>query len=287
MGKIAAAVVLYYPDRKFLKNLQTYLPLTDKLWVFDNSEKADEYIRAFLKNLGPKVFYFSDGLNKGIASRLNHAAQLAIEDGFDWLLTMDQDSFFEDNQLERYFTCVEQFDNCEDVAMFGVDFSENKIQTSNCSFKESNLIITSGSLINLNIFEKTGGFDEDLFIDEVDFEFCLKAVSKGLRIIQFTHIYLRHQLGVISQHRSLKNNRLTLRTLHSPIRLYYLTRNFLFLRNKYGESFKTDIEFKKNALLNRLKNNILYTKERWMVIKYIFRGWKDYRKKRMGKIDSH
>ena len=169
--------------------------------------------------------------------------------------------------------------------MFGVMFTNKATENISCSFKDVNQLITSGSLVNLKTLSAIGNFDENLFIDEVDFEFCLRAVTKGYRIIQFTHIFLHHQLGVITYHRSLKSNKSTPRTLHSPIRLYYLTRNFLYVKKKYGKRFKEDIHFKKKALLNRFKNNILYGKERWKVIRYIIRGYIDYKKNRMGKFE--
>lgn len=285
MKQVVGAVILYYPHNSVFTNLASYSSRIEKLFVVDNTPVQTKEFIEKIKTF-ENIVYLHDGENKGIASRLNFVCNVAKEEGFNWLLTMDQDSLFEHDQLEKYFSCVEHFANAEEVAMFGVNFTGDKIQNTDCSFKESTLIITSGSLVNLKVFEQTGGFDEELFIDEVDFEYCLKAVSKGFKTIQFTHIFLRHQLGVVSNHRSFKSNKLTPRTLHSPVRLYYLTRNFFYLKNNYGKAFNKEIDFKKKALLNRVKNNILYNKEKWKVVTYIIRGWSDYRKKRMGKIKS-
>jgi hypothetical protein len=64
-----------------------------------------------------------------------------------------------------------------------------------------------------------------------------------------------------------------------------MTRNFLYVQSKYKNLFPAEIALRKTILLNRLKNNILYNKHRFKVIKYILKGVEDYRKKRMGKIE--
>lgn len=283
MNKIAGVVILYYPANTVLRNIKSYLPKLDKLFIIDNTPENNKAFGNKLQE-SANIIYKHDGENKGIATRLNEAAALAIKEGYDWLLTMDQDSFFDEDSLDKYLSCVSQFDKAAGVAMFGVMFTNQSTENISCSFRDINQLITSGSLVNLKTYTNIGGFDENLFIDEVDFEFCLRAITKGYLVIQFTHIFLHHQLGVVSYHRSLKNTKVTSRTLHSPIRSYYLTRNFLYIKDKYNERFKTDIDFKKKALLNRYKNNILYNKDRWKVIRFIIRGYLDYRKKRMGKF---
>ena len=89
--KIAACVILYHPKEKDLQNLSTYLSKVDKLYIYDNTENVST--GTDLKN-DPKIVYFSDYENKGIAARLNQACEQAILDGYDLLLTMDQDSSF-------------------------------------------------------------------------------------------------------------------------------------------------------------------------------------------------
>ncbi len=41
------------------------------------------------------------------------------------------------------------------------------------------MVIASGSLVSREVYEKIGGMREDLFIDYVDWEFCLRARAKG------------------------------------------------------------------------------------------------------------
>src|SRR5690606_27148133 len=106
-----------------------------------------------------------------------------IAENADWLLTMDQDSFFDESHLLSYQNCFQNFEGKNGVAMFGVEF-EKESERTNCSVLETDMLITSGSLVNLAVFQKLGGFDENLFIDEVDFEYCLRAKVNGYKTIR-------------------------------------------------------------------------------------------------------
>lgn len=280
---IAGTVILYYPDQNIFFNVQSYLHSLEKLYIIDNSENPLKEIVGSILKL-PNVIYLHDGENKGIASRLNQVCSIAVEDGYSWLLTMDQDSSFTQKKLEEYLNCIKNYTSKEKVAMFGIRYFGEKKSKNICEFIEINDLITSGSVINLDNFYLVGGFDENLFIDEVDFDFCLNSVTHGYKIIQFQNIFLNHNLGHLSYHRSLKTNKLTPRTLHSPLRIYYGVRNFLYVQSKFKNNFKEDMSIKRKGLMNRIKNNILYNKKRWLVIKYIFKAVLDYSNSKMGKL---
>lgn len=281
--KIAATVILYYPNEILIKNLQSYKNSVEKLYIADNTEKPLAWVTEAIKHFTNTV-YINDGENKGIASRLNQVSKLASNDGYDWLLTMDQDSSFEDETLINYLNCLNIFKEKENVSMFGINYSEKWRSTETCNSIRVNNLITSGSMLNLKLLPDIGHFDENLFIDEVDFEYCLRSVRKGYLIIQFTNVFLNHNLGETSFHRSFKTTKLTSRVLHSPVRMYYMTRNFLYVKTKYREVFADEINLRKKILFNRFKNNILYNKQRFAVIKKIVKGFRDYKKGRMGKL---
>jgi rhamnosyltransferase len=279
--KIAATVILYHPDNNLLQNIQSYAAVVEKLYIVDNTEKPEEKLIRHIREF-KNTIYLHDGENKGIAARLNQVSELAITGGFDWLLTMDQDSVFHNGMLTNYLHCINNYPEKESVSMFGVTFSEGEYESGNCNPVRVNHLITSGSMVNLQLFPITSGFNEDLFIDEVDFEYCLRSVARGFNIIQLKNIFLSHHLGETSQHRSLKTSKITSRVLHSPRRIYYMTRNFLYVQSKYKETFPEEINLRRKILLNRIKNNILYNKQRLKVIRYALKGFTDYKKNRMG-----
>jgi len=280
MEKIWGVVILYHPETAVVENIASYSGQVAKLIVFDNSEPASGID---LTVLGEKIVLIADGENRGIAERLNAAARMAIEDGAAWLLTMDQDSSFYNGQLTRYLSCFENFKDRDNVAMFGVTHAEKEQNTTGCVATATDNLITSGSLVNLNIFRRINGFDENLFIDEVDFEYCARSNANGFKTLQFTQVHLNHTLGEIAEHRSLKTLHKTSRVLHSPLRLYYMVRNFLYVRKKHATLQTPSFRVKQKDLLHRIKNNFLYGNDRARLISFILKGYRHYKKGITGK----
>jgi rhamnosyltransferase len=283
MLNIAAVVILYHPDHNLPQRINTYLRYISKLYVFDNSESATlNFFDSAIDET--KIIYKHDGENKGISIRLNEAASLAIEDKADWLLTMDQDSYFSGNSVPIYFECIKMYSAKDSVAMFGVQYINEQVKNDECTPKEVNHLITSGSIINLNLFKNIGPFDEALFIDKVDHEYCLRARLFRYKIIQFHNIYLHHSLGSIVYGRSVKNFKLTPRVIHSPLRMYYILRNYLYLSSKYKGKFEDSFSELKKELFIRIKNNFFYGKHRIKLLTYLAKGYRDYKAGKMGKI---
>ncbi len=77
-------------------------------------------------------------------------------------------------------------------------------------------MMTSGSVISVRKALEIGGFDERLFIDEVDHEICYRAVGAGFSLFQSSDVFLSHQLGNPIVWHTIFG---TVRTLnHSPFR---------------------------------------------------------------------
>ena len=279
---VAGVVILYHPDESVMGNIQTYLSYIDKLYVADNTEGKISALASQLQKQS-NIHLLYDGNNEGIAKRLNEAAGLAIEEGYNWLLTMDQDSCFEEGAMENYLLCAGSFLHKDRTAMFGVEY-ETASTGKECDGKEVVQLITSGSIVNLSLFNTVGSFDEAIFIDEVDLEYCYRAITKGYKIIKFSNVFMQHHLGSVSYHKSLKNLSVTPRILHSPIRLYYMVRNYLYVAKIYGNQFAENDKYRRMALFNRVKNNLLYGKERMRTVTFIIKAYKDFRKKKFGKL---
>ncbi|HTG56177.1 MAG TPA: glycosyltransferase, partial [Niabella sp.] len=270
MEKIFGVVILYNPAKEVREYIAGYLSFLEELMIIDNSEPAS---KLDLSGWGDQVTIVQDGINKGIAARLNQAARYAIEKGAKWLLTMDQDSFFSGDYLKQYLDCLGSIPDTDKIAMCGVAF-ESVPSIIECSVVETDNLITSGSMVNLDVFKKIVDFDENLFVDEVDFEYCARAITNGFKTIQFQNIYLNHSLGTVSQHRSLKSLKKTSRTLHAPLRLYYMVRNYLYVRDRYQAECGETLKLKKTALLNRIKNNLLYGKNPMKTFRYLLLAYR-------------
>jgi rhamnosyltransferase len=279
--KIAACAILYNPENSVIQNIQSYINYVDKLYLIDNSESINIDLQNRYNSL-PNTIIIHNGINEGIARRLNQACDLAIGDGFNYLLTMDQDSHFDELSILKYLNCIDTIKE-QNVSMFGINYRQKATELS-CNFFEVNFLITSGSVINLKWFEKIGGFNENLFIDFVDTEYCFRSIIQGFKIIEFPNIYMNHNLGKSIEKHSFKTLKKTSRSFHSATRLYYMTRNFFYLNLKYKKEFAAEIKVAKKDLLNRIKNKILYESNRFTTLKILHRAIKDFRSKKMGKL---
>lgn len=91
-------------------------------------------------------------------------------------------------------------------------------------------LISSGCLLALDCFERVGPLDEGLFIDSVDLEWCCRARSRGFALYGICSARLEHALG--DERRTVLPG--VSLVVHSPERLYYMTRNRLRL---YGRGY--------------------------------------------------
>jgi rhamnosyltransferase len=279
---IAGVVILYHPDvPKVVENIMTYANQLNKFYVFDNSSSSSFNVSEDLSQLNIPIEFITTGTNEGISKRLNEAAYKAIQEGYDFLLTMDQDSSFDNGVFDQYLKLVDVFSK-ENVAQFGVNCDTKHIPISEIPFNAKSLI-TSGTILNLAIFKKIGNFDEKLFIDFVDVEYSLRASYMGYQNIIFPNIIMKHAIGYLKLGRSFKNFKKTLRILHSPIRVYYIVRNGMYLLFKLKH---LDKKSRKAILFDHmmmLKNDFLYNDHLSAVYLNAAQGVYDFLFNKMGK----
>lgn len=190
MGRILTVIVLYFPEKE-VGGFQG-----DTL-VVDNTQN-----------------------NIGVAAALNKGLKKAIEENYDWLLTMDQDSTFEGESLEALKN--EAFLSNEKVAWVApLQRTQKGIQINKY------VAMTSGSMLRVSACKQVGFFEEKLFIDSVDNEYCLRLRKFGFKITHSNNAILNHSLG------TLKNGVIS----HSAARRYYITRNMLYVMFKYPVFF--------------------------------------------------
>lgn len=272
MQKIAGVVIAFYPDiEKLSFNTSTVIHQIDLLFIYFNSEVTDEDVQK-LREVSPKIELIFNNENKGIAETLNLSAQRALNLGYSWLLTMDQDSWFPANTFFEMF----RQQNVRQVAIFSPnpDLSAGSEKGKQDLAEEVLHVITSGNLLNLEIWKIVGGFEEKLFIDEVDNDYCLRAVSKGFKIISFKNCPLVHELG-INKEVFFLFKKYTIIT-HSPIRAYYIFRNNFYMFNKYKKSFPEFVRLRKRILIKDFFKILLFSSERIRNFRYIYRGIRDY-----------
>lgn len=288
--KLSAVVILYHFGEEARANIQTYYDYVDRLYVFDNTETSSQH-KSYFDDM-PKVQYMHDFQNAGIAKRLNMAAEMALHDGYTQMLTMDQDSRFTDETMQYYLACIAEYKGADNVAMFGTLFSKSDRDVSTREAKPAEVgakgLITSGSVLNLNLYKKIGGFDENLFIDHVDFDYCLRAHALGVNVICFENIYLHHVIGNEIHRASIKSLFLVKKRkyLHSPLRCYYMYRNMLYMEQKHRKEkvLEQSIREMRKSVMTYIKNFLLYGRNTRKMVRYLVAAARDYRQNRMGRI---
>jgi len=281
--KINGIVVLYNPDKSVINNISSYAYLLEKLFVIDNSESNNyQIIKEINKNNNTE--YIGLGENKGIAYAFNLAAKKSIAEGVNWLLTMDQDSSFKDNSFEKF---IEDFENVDknNLAIFAAfhgiyryDYEVKK------GIIEANRVISSGNLIDLDAYSVIGGFDDKLFIDFVDHDYCFKSRKCGYKILVDYNVTLNHKLGDIININFWGKKRLVMN--HSPLRKYYMTRNRLEIVRRYllvfpKESVKILYMFFYETLFM-----LFVERKRATKIKMIIMGFYDFFRRSFGKNEK-
>jgi len=267
--KYAAGIVLYNPEIDRLeKNINSVINQVDKIYLIDNNSKNIEDVKVLLKKISSsKIDLTLFETNKGLALALNTILGMAKKDKYKWVLTLDQDSISPMKMLESFTKYV----NEPNVGIIcPVVYDSRKKNKSKPIAKDGyefvNFSITSGSLTNVDVWEKVGKFDEYLFIDLIDNEFCYKLSLNGFKIIRDNSIVLDHEFGVITQSK-FSNLFLKLgNILHSDLikklsykkeislfRRYYSTRNSFYLQGKYSNVPEYVAWSKKNH-----KKNIMY-----------------------------
>lgn len=234
--KTAACVVLYNPSNEVIDNVATYANSVNQFIVIDNSDAPRHDIIENLQNTYPDLIYINNNANLGIATALNIACDIAIAQKSDWILTMDQDSKF--INFQDYLHCLYTLHEKPDIALIasraGRFHQEDiRINVPDCTFEEQFMVITSGNFLNLRLFNAIGRFDDTLFIDGVDYDYCAKVRLAGYRTLLFNNILLEHQLGILHERKNLFTRKTKYKREHNPQRAYYIARNSLYLARKY------------------------------------------------------
>jgi rhamnosyltransferase len=281
MPKVAAVVVLYNPELNVLSNINSYLEQVDKLFVVDNSDKINESVPEKISLL-QKTEYISNKTNLGIAAALNIGAKKAVDEGYDYLLTMDQDSKAAPSMVSTIREC---FSIDPKIAVVSPVLYQPEGRNINYKSvrpcKQVFTAWTSGNLLDLNMFKLSGGFNEDLFIDYVDHEFCLRLNKMGYKIYVCNKTQLIHNLGKIEEINLLF--RKVYPTNHSAIRLYYRTRNRFYVKNIYRKDFPEFFKQDNKDFWRTFLKVILFEKDKLNKIKLSIRGYMDFRKNIFGK----
>lgn len=293
MIKLAACVVLYNPDDTIFENILTYGNYVDKLIVIDNSLKKNNFLIDKLNEIfESKLVYIDNNDNLGIATALNQACDKAIELQFKWILTMDQDSSF--MNFDHYKKCLEKVQNVNNVALLAANtdkegYSTCDINECSCNYREDKFsVITSANIVNLEYFEEIGRFNDKLFIDMVDYDYCLRINIKKFKILYFPDVFVEHKLGEVHLRTNIFTRKKKYKTEHNAQRAYYISRNSLYLSKNYGKYFSKEfgmLHILNIVFIHDVTKILLYEIDKWNKLKAKFIGLYHFLINRYGKYN--
>ena len=233
--RICAVIVTYNPAHAFLDNIATVAPQVCHIVVVDNGSESATQQHLLMLEAGNDCTVIRNPQNLGIAAALNLGVKYATEAGFNWIVTFDQDSRVSDGFIAKMLETYQQFRNPEKVAIIAPTYVDRESGISQPIMQTVNgrilVTMTSGNMLPASVFQRVGTFDESLYMDYVDIEFCLRARSKKMVIIQSPAI-LFHSCGRLTRHRLF--GRRFGASNHSAERRYYITRNRLRLMLPYA-----------------------------------------------------
>jgi len=269
---IAGVVILYNPENNLVENINSYLNQINYLFIIDNSKKLNTSIKDYFKTNKIVEYIFNNG-NLGVAECLNISAKKALKRGCSHLLTMDQDSKAAPDMLSQMISTTSGLQNVGIISPFHI----NKFETKDIpqeTFNEELVVQTSGNLLNLSVYQTVGPFLEEFFIDYVDTEYCLRLKKNNFKVVRVNNALLYHNEADITK-RNFVSKKIFPHN-HSPIRLYFKTRNRFYLRDYYKKDFPEYFKYEFSLYRNMIIKIILFEKNKMKKIKFAIKGYLDY-----------
>ena len=136
--------------------------------------------------------------------------------------------------------------------------------------------MTSGNIISLKAYEKIGGFKDWMFIDAVDFDYCLNLRDHGYDIWRLPQVELKHNLGSVVFKTIGKRQFYSLN--HSATRRYYIVRNRHYFYDEYHERWPDFCNAEFGQTKFEAKRIIICEKQKIKKLLAMYKGYRDYKK---------
>ncbi|WP_193164015.1 glycosyltransferase family 2 protein [Microbulbifer hainanensis] len=291
--KTMVGIITYNPDMSTLIELITSLACQNcDVLVFDNASSCQKEIVKALEFSG-KVTVLESETNIGLAAAANEIFRIARQGPYEFVVLFDQDSvpsrdyvdiltalYFENQQAGgNKIAAISGAQRCRfsgkeaPFIRYSTVLPEKVFPRTGGEYDNVDFLITSGCLFPLSAIDDVGVFDESLFIDNVDVEWCFRARELGYNLLGCSNAWFSHSIGD-EVYRAFGK---IFARKHSPIRSYYSIRNLLALcRRSYVNKV-----WKANAVVRAILKSafiLLVSNERKEYARQIFRALRDYRR---------
>jgi rhamnosyltransferase len=247
-SRVCSVTVAFNPDgARLAEQVDALRGQVDEIVLVDNGSRGEGAapIRSLerVAGAGAAVHVVCLADNQGIGGGFNAGIELAEKLGCAFVLLLDHDSVPTAGMVASLVSAHTDASARGPVAAVGPRIRDSRDHhefpfirlgwlhnpriacAAMSGIVSCDFLISSGTLVALDTFKRVGPFDAGLFIDFVDLEWCCRARSLGLSIYGVCGAQLDHELG--DEPREVWGGMRIL--VHSPERLYYMTRNRLLL----------------------------------------------------------
>jgi rhamnosyltransferase len=234
--EICAIVTTFHPQADVPQNLKLLREQVDGVLVVDNGSSLNELAPLSRMRERQEIGLIENHVNLGVAAALNIGVRWAQLQGFKWVALFDQDSRVLAGFTKAVFECYAAHPAKDHVGLLSgryVDPIANRVFSPRLGIDGApHNVITSGCVIPMSTFDVCGLFEENLFIDFVDVEYCMRIRKQGYLIAITEQAVLLHALGVPDEFRILGFGPYW--TPNYPgKRLYYRNRNRIWMMTQY------------------------------------------------------
>lgn len=246
-----AIVVTFNPDLPELTRLLEQLDRNGcDFLVIDNASSNATAIAEVAQRQPRNRAVLALDRNIGQAAALNAGLARAQDMGYPMAFLFDQDSGIDDDFCQRMLAAWQLAVTGSDrpVAAIGprlivpetgrripfrtfdsaFDRREHALPGSTGLIR-TGFLITSGCLVSMSALKAVGPMREDYFIDNVDLEWCFRALDRGYLLYGTDQARLHHRIGLVSDRLLVRKG---LVVEHGALRYYYSTRNRLHLHRQ-------------------------------------------------------
>lgn len=287
--RICAIIVTYQPQPALLARVLAALaPQVQQVLVLDNAS-ATPPTPAALGEPTVGVRWHRCRRNRGLAWTQNLGARWAWRNGFDAILTMDQDSVPASDMVARLAVVLGTAQGerlaavaprpCDALTGRPFPLIEADPATGDSDWVSCRFMIASGMLISRSAWRNVGPMQSALFIDHVDTEWCLRARARGWLLGVVPAARLEHRLG--DGGRRVWLGRWRWFPFHSPRRHYYMVRNSLWLGR---QSFVAPAWWRRTVwrAAGVILLSLVFLPARRDRLRQVWQAWRDARANRMG-----
>ena len=183
--------------------------------LWDNSPAADTSER-----LPDRVRYVADESNSGLAKAYNRALDWAIEQGSNWLLTLDQDTAVPEDFFQKMAAAARASTRYAGVGAIVPQIAAGNKQLSPNWFqfgaipgwypagytgvpREAVFAFNSGAMLNVAALQQAGGYDPRFWLDDSDAMIFSKLHEHGKRVYIAGDIQVEHEFSMKDMQRRM------------------------------------------------------------------------------------